>query len=223
MELQDGYGSTAGGNILIKNIVFDMGKVLVGYEAMPVCEQYIEDPQDRQRVCTTVFVSPEWVLLDMGVIPEEDAIVRMCSRVPERLHESVSQCMAHWHEYNMWTMTQMEPLIRDLKSRGFGIYLCSNASMRLLECYQEKLPAIDCFDGILFSAEVECMKPQKEMYQHLFERFSLKPEECYFIDDLKLNIDGAKACGMDGYCFVDGDVERLQEVLGAFPNPTAIV
>jgi len=82
--------------------------------------------------------------------------------------------------------------------------------VRLLTCYHQVIPAIDCFDGIFFSAEVKCMKPQKEMYEHFFERFGLKPEECFFIDDLERNIQGAKACGMDGYCFADGDRERLK-------------
>ena len=57
------------------------------------------------------------------------------------------------------------------------------------------------------------MKPQKEMYEHLFERFCLKPEECYFVDDLPLNIEGGRACGMEGYCFADADVTRLREAL----------
>ena len=109
----------------------------------------------------------------------------------------------------------MEEVVRWLKSMGYGIYLCSNASVRLLTCYKEVIPAIDCFDGVLFSADVQCLKPQKEMYQHLFDRFRLKPEECFFIDDLSLNIEGARRCGMDGYCFEDGDVGKLKEVLGS--------
>ena len=51
------------------------------------------------------------------------------------------------------------------------------------------------------------------MYQHLFKRFSLKPEECFFIDDLQLNIEGARACGMDGYCFADQNIEKLRAAL----------
>ena len=57
------------------------------------------------------------------------------------------------------------------------------------------------------------MKPQKEMYAHLFERFHLKPEECFFVDDLQNNIDGARAVGMDGYCLADGDLKKLFEHL----------
>ena len=57
------------------------------------------------------------------------------------------------------------------------------------------------------------MKPQKEMYAHLFERFHLKPEECFLVDDLQNNIDGARAVGMDGYCLADGDLKKLFEHL----------
>ena len=66
---------------MIKNIVFDMGKVLVAYEADAVARHFIEDEKERKEVCTSVFVSPEWLMLDMGVISEEDALKRMLSRM----------------------------------------------------------------------------------------------------------------------------------------------
>lgn len=195
---------------MIKNIVFDMGKVLVNYDADKVCEALIEDPEDRKKVCTAVFVSPEWILLDLGVISEEAALARMTARLPEeRLKEYARQCLARWHEYNMWPMEGMGEFVKLLKDHGFGIYLCSNASMRLLACYKEVIPGIEYFDGVLFSADVKYLKPQKEIYLTLFERFGLKPEECFFIDDMQENINGAADCGMDGYCFSDGDVGRL--------------
>ena len=194
---------------MIKNIVFDMGQVLVSYVGNLVCQIYIEDEQERKDVSTSVFASPEWVLLDMGVMPEEEALKKMQER------EQAEWCFWHWHEYNMKPKEGMEELVRWLKSMGYGIYLCSNASVRLLKCYKEVIPAIDCFDGILFSAEVQCLKPQKEMYGHLFDRFHLKPEECFFVDDLNLNIEGARRCGMEGYCFEDGDVGKLRTVLAS--------
>lgn len=195
---------------MIKNIVFDMGKVLVGYDGMKVCEHYIEDPDDRQLMHTTMFVSPEWVMLDMGVLPEEQAMRQIKARLPERLHGTADLCMRDWHKYCMWTIEEMDPVIRGLKARGFGIYLCSNAAIRLVDMYPDVIPAVDCFDGILFSAAEKCIKPQKEIYRRLFEKFGLKPEECIFIDDVQLNIDGARACGMDGYCFADQDIEKLK-------------
>ena len=113
----------------------------------------------------------------------------------------------------MWKNEEMEALVRELKAKGYGLYVCSNASIRLPSCYKAVIPAVECFDGLLFSAEVKCIKPQKEMYEHFFRRFGLKPEECYFIDDLPMNIEGARACGMDGHCFADGSVENLRKDL----------
>lgn len=199
---------------MIKHIVFDMGKVLMNYDSKRVCSHFIEDTAERRKVDAAVFASPEWLLLDMGLVTEEEGLRRMKERLDtEHEKEMAGLCFEHWHEYCMWPKDGMAELIVELKEYGYGIYLCSNASIRMLSCYMNVIPAIEWFDGVLFSAEVKCMKPQKEMYQHLFDRFGLKPEECFFIDDLQMNIDGAKVLGMDGYCLADGDVEKLKQVL----------
>lgn len=195
---------------MITNIVFDMGKVLVEYEADRVCRHFTDNEEEIRRITSAVFVSPEWVMLDMGLIPEAEAIEKITARLDtERDRELATLCFEHWHEYNMYPKEGMEEVVMKLKDRGYGLYICSNASIRLTDCYKRVIPAIDCFDGVLFSAQVKCMKPQREMYHHLFERFGLKPEECFFVDDLEMNIEGAWECGMRGFCFQDGDTERL--------------
>lgn len=195
---------------MIKNIVFDMGKVLVDYDEDKCVNYYVEDEMDRYRVKTEVFVSPEWVMLDMGVLTEETAMPRILKRLPERLHETAKLCMDNWHLHCMETVQEFVPLIHWLKEQGFSVYLLSNASTRLPQCYRDVIPAWELFDGIIFSATEKVMKPQRQIYERLFEKFDLNPAECYFVDDLQLNIDGAKACGMDGYCFADRDVEKLK-------------
>ena len=86
---------------MIKNIVFDMGNVLVAYDGRKVCKHYIKNKKDRKRVFTAIFQSPEWVYLDMGVMPEEQALDQMCARLPKRLHEAARLCMRDWHLYNI--------------------------------------------------------------------------------------------------------------------------
>lgn len=197
---------------MIKNIVFDMGKVLLNYDADRCCEQFLETPADREMMANYLFSSGEWIMLDMGVISEELGMERIKKRLPARLHEAADQCMKHWHEYCMWPVEGMKELVAELKQQGYGIYLCSNASLRMVT-HRELIPGIEYFDGVLFSAEVLCMKPQKEMYEHLFSRFGLNPAECFFIDDLGINIEGARACGMDGHCFDSSDVAGLRDIL----------
>lgn len=199
---------------MIKNIVFDMGKVLLNYDARRGCRPFTKTPEDEELMVNCLFSSMEWLMLDMGIISDETALERVNKRLPERLHETARLCLAHWHEHCMWPIAGMDELVKHLKEQGYGIYLCSNAAIRMT-ANTSLIPGIKYFDGVLFSAEVLCMKPQKEMYEHLFSRFDLKPEECFFIDDVQMNIDSARTCGMDGHCFEDQNIERLRRVLDA--------
>ena len=138
----------------------------------------------------------------------------MQKRLPnEHLRWLAKESLEHWHEYNIWAKPGMGELVKELKEKGCGIYLCSNCSVRL-RVFEQEIPGIEYFDGTLVSAEEKLAKPNPAIYERLFEKFHLKAEECFFIDDRQDNIDSAKGCGMDGYCFADGNVERLRAYMG---------
>lgn len=198
---------------MIKNIVFDMGRVLLDYDPVKVCRQYTDRSEDVELIGRELFFAKEWILLDRGTITEEEALMRVQKRLPdERLREMARLCLAHWHEYNISPKPGMEELVKELKTAGLSIYLCSNASLRL-RVYENRIPGIAYFDGTLVSAEEKLLKPEPELFERLFEKFSILPEESFFIDDLPDNIEGARACGMEGYCFADGDVAKLRAYL----------
>lgn len=198
---------------MIKNIVFDMGKVLLDYDPVLVCRQFTDSEEEIEAVDRELFRAGEWTLLDKGVITEEEALEQVWKRLPDdRLRELADFSLKHWHEYNITPKEGMGELVRELKDRGYRIYLCSNASLRF-RVFQDKIPGIQYFDGVLVSAEEKCLKPEPEIYERLFEKFQILPEESFFIDDIQANIDGALRCGMSGYCFADGDVKRLKNEL----------
>lgn len=198
---------------MIKNIVFDMGHVLLDYDPIRVCWEFTDQESDVNWMKKELFFSEEWLLLDEGAITEAEAMSRIRNRLPDqRLKDLADQCMAHWHEYNITPKPGMGHLVQELKEQGLRIYLCSNVSLRL-RVFEDQLPGIQYFDGILISAEEHLLKPDPAIFQRLFEKFSIRPEESYFIDDLKENVESAKRCGMDGYCFSDGDVEKLRKEL----------
>lgn len=200
---------------MIKNVVFDMGRVLLDYDALRVCWQFTDRSGDVELMRRELFAAKEWELLDRGTITEEEAIKRVQKRLPdERTRRMAQQCLLHWHEFNIEPKPGMEELVRSLKENGCRIYLCSNASHRL-RVFEKEIPGIEYFDGVLVSAEEKMLKPEPEIFYRLFEKFSILPEESFFVDDLQANIDGAAACGMTGYCFEDGNVERLKEYLFA--------
>ena len=173
---------------MIRNIVFDMGMVLLEYDPVKVCWEYTDNPEDVEWMRRELFDSKEWSLLDEGTLTDAQALERVQKRLP--------------NEHLRW-------LAKELKEKGCGIYLCSNCSVRL-RVFEYEIPGIEYFDGTLVSAEEKLAKPNPAIYERLFEKFHLKAEECFFIDDRQDNIDSAKGCGMDGYCFADGNVERLR-------------
>ena len=105
----------------------------------------------------------------------------------------------------------MADLARELKALGYPLYLLSNAGTNQKD-YWPLIPGSECFDGRLISADVRLLKPEPEIYRLLYETFSLKPEECFFIDDAPGNIEGAFETGMPGFVF-RGDVGKLRAAL----------
>ncbi|MEA5136163.1 MAG: HAD family phosphatase [Candidatus Fimivivens sp.] len=199
--------------MLIKNIVFDMGMVLIDFAPMNVCRRFTDNEQDAVAVANALFDSDEWVLVDKGAITEDALLLAAQERLKTPAQkEAAAQCLLHWHEYALTPKKGMEQVVKMVKDKGYGVYLLSNTSMRI-HAFKHIIPGISLFDGTIFSAEEKCGKPDREIYERLFNKYSLKPEECFFIDDVEANIDGAKSCGMAGYCFVDGDVERLRQAL----------
>ncbi len=52
-------------------------------------------------------------------------------------------------------------------------------------------------DDIIISAEIHKIKPNKEFYIHILEKFNIQPNELLFIDDNLKNIEGAKKLGIN--------------------------
>ena len=65
------------------------------------------------------------------------------------------------------------------------------------------------------SALYKLLKPQKEIYEAFCNKFGVKAEECFFIDDLPANIEGARKCGMQGFVFDTKDLAELENQLNA--------
>ncbi|EHL12938.1 hypothetical protein HMPREF9624_00140 [Oribacterium asaccharolyticum ACB7] len=201
--------------ISYKNILFDMGNVLVTYNPEWVIRHYTEDEELIREVKNIVFNSQEWFLLDAGLIEEEKAE----SNWMERLSSDKARELAHlsfqnWHLYNMKVIPGTAEMIRALKENGKEIYLLSNASMRLLSIYKEVIPAVECFSGIFYSAAHKCVKPQDIIYERFLKEYSLKPSDCFFIDDLEENISAAKAVGISGAVMKSRTAKETAEILG---------
>ena len=201
--------------ISYKNILFDMGNVLVTYNPEWVIRHYTEDEALIREVKNIVFHSQEWLLLDAGLIEEEKAERNWMERLSsDKARELAHLSFQNWHLYNMKVIPGTAEMIRALKENGKEIYLLSNASMRLLSIYKEVIPAVECFSGIFYSAAHKCVKPQDIIYERFLKEYSLNPSDCFFIDDLEENISAAKAVGISGAVMKSRTAKETAEILG---------
>lgn len=202
---------------MIRNIVFDMGQVLIYFYPDLFLRRLGVAEEDWPVLEREMFRSVEWTQTDRGTLDEAGAVEAFCARLPERLHDCVRAMVWDWWKEPLAPVDGMEELIGELKGLGYGIYLLSNASSRLHE-YFSRIPGSQYFDGKIVSADWKMLKPEREIFQTLFREYDLKPEECLFIDDLPHNVEGAVFSGMGGVIF-RGDVPLLRRELRAAGVP----
>ena len=179
---------------MIKNIVFDMGRVLIEWEPEVIVAREGLGEDDSRLLLREVFACGEWAAMDHGWMSSEEGWRRICRRLPERLHENARRCVFDWWRGPLVPIPGMAELVREVKALGYGVYLLSNATSYLSE-YFHRIPGSECFDGRIVSAE-----------------YGLDPAECFFIDDSLLNVDGAWLTGMNAVVFF-GDMARLRREL----------
>lgn len=192
---------------MIKNIVFDMGNVIIRFDPELFMVRLDLAEEDRRLLKRELFVSLEWSRMDRGSLTDEEAAEIVCRRVPERLHDAVRRLVGMW-DRPILPVEGMYELVEELRGMGYGIYLLSNASFRQHD-YWPRVPASKFFDGTLISADVKLVKPQPEIYRLLCDKFSLLPEECVFIDDSTSNAEGAYFCGINALVF-HGDAHEMR-------------
>lgn len=182
---------------MLKNIVFDLGGVVVAHNEKSFAEKlgeffsFVFGPDMK---CVPSF----WVDYDLGIksIDETAAAVaeyRNCS--PELAKEHML--------YAISLQEEVEPtvrLIRELKERGYGLYVLSNMSKEYIE-FLRKLPVFELFDQQVVSCEIHLGKPDLKIYQYLLDHCNLDPAETIFIDDRIDNVEVAAKLGITPFHF----------------------
>lgn len=192
---------------MIKNIVFDFGQVLVRFDPHYMVTRYVSDERDAALLEEVLFDRLYWDRLDAGTISDDEVICESKKRIPERLHEVAEKIYYNWI-YNIPEIEGMRELLTELREKGYKLYLLSNICTYFAS-HADEIPILKMLDGCVFSAVAGYVKPSREIYDHLCEKFSLIPAETVFVDDRVENIEGAIKAGLRGVLF-EGDVSLLR-------------
>lgn len=195
---------------MIKNIILDMGNVLLDYNPDVCLDHFLEKKEEKDIIKKELFEGREWVDADLGNITEAELYDRVKLRVPEYLHPALKNCTLHW-SMCMKPIKGAEEFCKYAKEKGYKLYVLSNASASFYDYFPSFLP-LAFFDGVVVSSDIHIIKPDQKIYEYLLERYRLTAKECFFIDDRADNIEAAKAVGMEGMVF-QGDYEAVKGVL----------
>lgn len=191
----------------MKNIIFDIGSVLIGYRWRDMCLDEGWEEEKTDRIGRGFFLNPLWPDFDAGLIGTKELLADITERYPE-LEED-----AGWFISSGKKMIVERPKVWDLakklKEKGYRLYLLSNYSEELFKIHTEGLPFLEFVDGGVISYEIHQIKPNPPIYEYLMQKYRLKAEDCLFFDDRPENTEAARKLGMAAVTVEGGSEEFL--------------
>jgi putative hydrolase of the HAD superfamily len=195
----------------IKNIIFDMGRVLLKFDPYVSLNTYCENEEDKALIYRELFEGPEWIMADEGKITNGQRYELVKERIPGRLHRTLKLVVENW-DMCMNPVEGAQEFYSWAKENKYHTYVLSNACNRFYG-YFPKYYDLDSFEGVVVSSDVKMIKPNPEIYHYILNTYGLNPEECLFIDDVKANVEAAKNVGIQGFVFKN-NYKELKELLG---------
>ena len=196
---------------MIKNVVFDIGNVMVSFDPLQALYDELGDMDEAKRLKPIIF-SKLWGECDYGHITLEqqmDLTVQMSPKDEKFIRHFLSTRINMFH-----LITYTRDVIYDLKKSGVDMYYLSDTSFDVIAGLKEKHEFFEFFKGGVISCAEKSRKCDDDLkiFKVFLDRYDLDPSECVFIDDSKVNIEHAKLAGINTIHLKDPSVIR-QELL----------
>jgi putative hydrolase of the HAD superfamily len=189
----------------VKWVLFDLGGVLVEIGGVvetiraaqqPGCD---EDPWEAWLHSPAVW---DW---ETGVTSN----TQFAQRIVVELGMSVSpeEFLADCSTWILGTFDGIPQLLTDLRGR-VGLACLSNTNPLHWPIIQQQLKLHEALDRCFVSYQMGMAKPRPDTFEHVVAQLGCAPREILFIDDNRLNIEGAREAGLQAEQAYGGDAVR---------------
>jgi 2-haloacid dehalogenase len=197
-------------------VVFDLGGVLIDWDPRYLYRQLFDDPDEMESFLAEVTTA-EWNAHQDAGRPWAEAIELLVAEHPEQ-RELIEAFHRRWPEMLAGEIQGTVDVLAELRTAGLRLVALSNWSAELFPVARDRFEFLTWFEGILLSGEVGVNKPDRQIFEHLIERFEIEPATALFIDDSSANVAGAAALGFRAIHFTDAAALRVVLVrLGLLP------
>ena len=191
----------------MKYFVFDLGGVL----SVPMVSKKLYE-QIKWKVSYDEFLdkfnnSAESIKVHKGEISTKDFFEYLKGYMDDDI---TLEEFKNIYVNNNKFFTDTIEIIKKLKNLGYKVYLLSN----LKEIDYEKFIKhfdVSIFDEMFLSFKLDMLKPNDDIYQYVINKLNTKPENIYFFDDNKENVDGAIRNGINAYQVTGKTVKKVAE------------
>jgi putative hydrolase of the HAD superfamily len=201
---------------MTKLFVFDLGKVILPFEHHQIAAKLHErsglacntTPEDLFHF---VFARSEGLVnaYEKGNMSSAEFFDEI--RRAFRLDVTYEEFKDIWNDI-FWENPEVNRAIIHLKERGYPLFLLSNVSELHFLHIIDRYPIIHTFDEWILSFEVGAKKPEKRIYDVIFERMDVAPADVFYIDDIPDFVEAAAGYGIPGMVFTGP--EALWAALG---------
>jgi len=196
---------------MIRTIIFDLGKVIIPFDFK----------RGYQKLAPRIGCAPEEIparllehdlpnRLESGAIEPRAFVAEVCR---------VLNFECNYEEFcEMWSSIFLSDTLIPEKfvqalGRNYRLVLLSNTNAIHFEMVSARYPILRHFDEYVLSHVVGAMKPSPLIYEAAVKASRVKPEECFFTDDIPAYVEGARAYGIDAVQFQN--YEQIQGELRA--------
>jgi HAD superfamily hydrolase (TIGR01509 family) len=174
--------------------------VVFNWQPDKLIRHVFDSSETQNLVKTEILGHPDWLELDRGTLPFQDAVVRGAERTGlpnsdiERLLNEVPRSLTPIHE--------TIDLIRSMASSDHQLFVLSNMHFASIAYLEKEHDIWDMFDGAVISCRIQKVKPEIGIYEHLLNEYQLDAAETVFIDDMSENLAAARTIGIQTIQFL---------------------
>lgn len=182
------------GRMKMKNIVFDLGGVLIDWNPRYLYRKIFSSETDIENFLTEVC-NHSWNEKQDAGRSFAAGVQELVEKFPQ-FREQIHAYDQRWEEMLSGPIPETVTILQTLSQRKTHRLLgLSNWSRDKFPVAEKNYPFLELFEGIVVSGRIHMKKPDADIFEYLCRQYDVRPEESLFIDDSLPNIETARRLG----------------------------
>lgn len=188
-------------------IVFDFAGVLFHWQPYRLVQRelprHAKDEAAARLLADAIFqgYGGDWAEFDRGRVEVPELVRRIAARTglpPGEVRAVVDAVPAE-----LQPQPATVALLQRLRDAGRQLFFLSNMPQPYAEHLEREHAFVGWFADGVFSARVNLIKPEADIFALAARRFGVPPAQLVFIDDMPVNVEAARRAGWNALQFVD--------------------